>query len=195
MLSHRPRDYVVPLTFSHLQELCRAGCALSHRVFSLGHQCLWSRMNESLLSFVQTHALLLERAVLAAPKRHLVDKEMGESRKIQCQLGIHPQLTATERSDDGKRHLPAPTAFQSMPIPFLELNMCLHQCFSCNQEDIFWRCSPAFAHLSCFTSHWWSQTTQIMPILYGAKSEVCQRNTLSVPQPLIGVQSTRTHGN
>lgn len=73
-------------------------------------------MNESLLSFAQAHALLLESAALAAPKRHLMDKEMSGSQKIRCQPGILPQLTATKCSDDGKRQLPAPLSPQSMLI-------------------------------------------------------------------------------
>lgn len=109
MLSHRARDYVVPLTLSFTPPgaLSCWLCPYSH--WESFHQDIsvyefeWIKVSSRL-----THALLLESAALAAPKRHLGNKEMGGSQKIQCHLGVLPWLTATEWSDGGKRQLPAP---------------------------------------------------------------------------------------
>lgn len=105
MLSHRPGDYVVPLTFSF-----PLSGALSCWLCPLSHwECFtWDiRVSElewmKICSLAQTHALLLESPALAALERYVVDKEMSGGQKTQCQPGTLPLLTAREWSDNGKR--------------------------------------------------------------------------------------------
>lgn len=238
---------------------------LTLKLFSPGDQCLCIWTNESLLPFSQTHALLLESAALAAPKRHLADKEMGGSQKTQCRTNDLPWLTATEWSDGWKRQLPAPCSpayCQSFSCSWsvaLTAQACksvvshqkgttllvlqrwtvfvcgylsyspsdLGRGFGRGSADtmgwtsnetpsflLFWRWTCVYICVLVWTRkilfeddllllptyHASLQTGGLRPCkscpsYMELNQKMCQRNTLSVLQPLIGVQSTGTNGS
>lgn len=243
MLSYRPRDYVVPLTFAfHLQELCRAGCALSHTevvftrrsvsmnlnewefapVFSdtclaagecctsctketfsgqrngwkpkdtVSHKCSsLANSNRVVWWLEKANPSTLQPCRLPIFFLFLISCTYSSSLQISCLSSERNYFPCTPKMNSFCLWLLVLFSFRSWTwlwerfcwhhglnqqwdtkfSPFLEVNMCLHLCLSLNQEDTFWRWSSAFVHLPCFTSHWWAQTMQIMPILYGAKPE------------------------